>query len=125
MADADQGDPAGTLRRYLDAMEARDLETAQAMLGDGFQMTFPGTSPMATLQELIDWSRPRYRFVKKTIEGFDASADGRVVYCRGTLFGEWPDGTAFEGIRFIDRFEVENGKITRQDVWNDMGEVRK
>ena len=45
-------------------------------------------------------------------------------YTRGTLAGEWPDGTAFSGIRFIDRFEVTDGKITQQDVWNDIAEVR-
>lgn len=117
-------DAAQIVRDYLAAMDARDLERAQSLLGDGFQMTFPGTAPMTTLQELIDWSKPRYNFVKKTFDGFDTSGDGRVVYCRGTLYGEWPDGAAFEGIRFIDRFEVENGKIIRQDVWNDMGEVR-
>ena len=33
-------------------------------------------------------------------------------------------GACFEGIRFIDRFEVIDGKITKQDVWNDMAEVR-
>ena len=39
--------------------------------------------------------------------------------------GEWPDGTAFEGIRFIDRFVVVDGKITDQRVWNDLGEARR
>ena len=115
---------AGIVRAYLAAMEARDVDKAQAMLGEGFQMVFPGTDPMSTLQELINWSKPRYSFVRKRYEAYDTSADGRVVHCHGTLYGEWPDGTAFDGIRFIDRFEVENGKIVRQDVWNDMGEVR-
>ncbi|MDJ0821640.1 MAG: tautomerase family protein [Paracoccaceae bacterium] len=119
-------DPAELVRAYLAAMEARELETAQAMLGDGFTMQFPGTGPMRSLQELIDWAKPRYRFVTKTYEGFDAaqSAQAVVVYCRGTLSGEWPDGTAFGGIRFIDRFEITNGKITKQDVWNDIAEVK-
>jgi hypothetical protein len=35
----------------------------------------------------------------------------------------WLDGTAFSGIRFIDRFEVAGGLIRRQDVWNDLAEV--
>ena len=90
-------------------------------------MHFPGAAPMTHLQELIDWARPRYRFVTKTYEGFDAmqaAGDAAIVYCRGTLSGEWPDGTAFEGIRFIDRFEVVGGKITRQDVWNDIAETK-
>lgn len=120
-------DPKELVHRYLAAMEARDLAAAEAMLGEGFTMQFPGAEPMQRLQELIDWAAPRYRFVTKTYEGYDAlQSDGpaAVVYCRGTLSGEWPDGTPFEGIRFIDRFEVEGGKITRQDVWNDIAEVR-
>lgn len=119
-------DPCQVIRDYLGAMEARDLDTAQAMLGDGFVMNFPGAQGMTTLQQLIDWSKPRYRFVKKTYESFEAlqSGDVTVVYSVGTLYGEWPDGTPFEGIRYIDRFELTRGKITRQDVWNDIAEVR-
>lgn len=119
-------DPAAVVRDYLDAMERRDLDAAKAMLGDGFRMQFPGADPMTRLEELIEWSRPRYRFVTKTYDRFDAMpGDGAaIVYCFGTLSGEWLDGTAFSDIRFIDRFEVERGRITRQDVWNDMAETR-
>ena len=38
--------------------------------------------------------------------------------------GIMPDGTPFEGIRFIDRFEVTEGLLTRQDVWNDIAEIK-
>ncbi|SDD18280.1 tautomerase family protein [Ruegeria marina] len=120
-------DPAEVVRRYLAAMEARDLDTARAMQGDGFLMQFPGTGPMTELSDLVAWAAPRYRFVTKTYDGFDAmpgAADAAVVYCYGTLSGEWLDGSAFSGIRFIDRFELVAGRITRQDVWNDMAEVR-
>lgn len=119
-------DPVEVVRHYLTAMEARDLETARAMLGDGFTMTFPGPSVMTTLEELIAWARPRYQSVAKTYDAFEAfqGADAAVVYTRGTLAGVWPDGGAFEGIRFIDRFELIGGKITKQDVWNDIAEVK-
>ena len=119
-------DPADLVRTYLGLMEAREVAAAEAMLFDGFQMVFPGTQPMTSLQELIDWAAPRYRFVRKTYEGFDAmqGAEAAVVYARGLLSGEWPDGTAFDGIRFIDRFEVAGGKIIRQDVWNDIAEIK-
>ncbi len=107
-------------------MEARKIAEAEAMLGEGFQMIFPGTAPMTNLQQLIDWAAPRYRFVKKTYEGFDAmqGIEAAVVYARGILSGEWPSGEAFGGIRFIDRFEVAGGKISKQDVWNDIAEVK-
>lgn len=113
---------AATVHRFLAAMEARDLPAARALLGPGFAMTFPGNRRMTTLEELLDWARPRYRFVRKTYERFDAL--GPLVYCFGTLHGEWPDGTAFAGIRFIDRFELADDLIVRQDVWNDIAEVR-
>jgi 4-oxalocrotonate tautomerase family enzyme len=119
-------DPTQTVRAYLDAMEARDLDTAQSFLGEGFTMIFPGAAPMKKLQELVDWSRPRYHYVRKTYTAFEVTQAGaaQVVYARGTLQGEWPDGTVFGGVRFIDRFELTDGKITRQEVWNDLGEVR-
>ncbi len=121
-----QPDPAVLVRAYLEAMEARDLDTARAMLAEKFEMVFPGTDPMRTLEELIAWAKPRYRFVRKTYEAFEAFGAGAtaIVYCRGTLSGEWPDGAAFSGIRFIDRFEVEDGKLVRQDVFNDIAEVK-
>ena len=37
---------------------------------------------------------------------------------------EWLDGSEFKNIRFIDRFEVVKGKLQRQDVWNDLAEIR-
>ena len=115
------------VRGFLAAMEARDIERAQSMLGSGFSMRFPGTPAMHSLEELIAWAKPRYRFVKKSYEGIDAMqsrGSETLVYCRGTLSGEWPDGSSFEGIRFIDRFELEGGKIMHQDVWNDIAEVQ-
>ena len=38
-----------------------------------------------------------------------------IVYNIGTLYGEWPDGTPFEGNRYVDRFVVRGGKIIRMD----------
>lgn len=120
-------DPIMLVRDYLAAMEAREIDKASDMLGAGFTMTFPGMAPMTKLEQLIEWAKPRYNFVTKTYSGFDAMqtpGDAAVVYCRGTLSGEWPDGTPFEGIRFIDRFEVTAGHLTRQDVWNDIAETK-
>ncbi|TRD15357.1 tautomerase family protein [Palleronia caenipelagi] len=122
-----RADPVEIVKDYLTAMEDRDLEKARAMLGGGFTMTFPGTAPMHSLEELIEWSKPRYKFVTKTYEGFDAmqgSGAAAIVYCRGTLQGEYHDRRRFGGIRFIDRFEITDGKITKQEVWNDMAEVK-
>jgi len=124
------GEPVATgkaiVREFLAAMEARDLDAARGFLADGFAMTFPGPALFTRLEELVEWGRLRYKFVRKTYDAFEEAfgENGTIVYCHGTLAGEWPDGTAFSGIRFIDRFEVANGKLTDQHVWNDLAEVR-
>jgi hypothetical protein len=66
----------------------------------------------------------RYDWVKKKMDRFDVAPgiDETVVYSIGTLFGEWPDGTAFSGNRYVDRFIVKDGKIVKMDVWNDSAE---
>ena len=115
-------DATQLVRGFLDAMEQRELEQAREFLAEDFAMTFPGGARFHRLEELIDWAKPRYRFVRKTYERFDegSSASGDTVTCFGTLSGEWPDGTAFSGIRFCDWFLVANGKLVRQEVWNDI-----
>lgn len=119
-------DPVEIALSFLRSLEARDLAAVSTFLDPGFEMVFPGTDPMDTLDQLITWAKGRYRFVKKTIEATEVlpAKEGSVVYIRGTLFGEWPDGEAFSGIRFVDRFEIVGEKITKQDVWNDIAEVR-
>jgi hypothetical protein len=118
---ADRG-PEALVRAFLGAMEARDLGAARALTGPGFAMTFPGGTTFTRLEDLVAWASSRYRSIAKTYERFDAA--GGVVYCFGTLAGEWPDGTAFRGIRFIDRFEIAGGRIVDQKVWNDLAEAR-
>lgn len=111
-----------TVRAFLAAMEARDLDQARSFLADDFLMTFPGNARFNALEELVAWGATRYRFVRKTYEGFDEcfGEQGIVAYCFGTLSGEWPDGRTFEGVRFIDRFTVDGGKLVDQRVWNDI-----
>ena len=112
------------VKGYLEAMQERDLPAAQAFLADGFTMCFPGGVQMQTLQQMMQWARPRYRSIAKDYENFEEvwREEDCVVYCHGTLHGIFNDGSAFSGVRFIDRFEVCNDRIVRQDVWNDLAQ---
>ncbi len=117
---------SAVVSQFLAFMAARDLTAAQAFLAPNFEMVFPGGQTMRQLSELMAWAAPRYKRIEKTQMAYDESwqGDQTVVYCRGMLSGEWLDGSSFQNIRFIDRFEVVKGKLQRQDVWNDLAEIR-
>ncbi|MEY4285201.1 MAG: tautomerase [Betaproteobacteria bacterium] len=123
---AELPDASALVRQFLERMQVRDLEAAKGMLAAGFEMTFPGAAPMREFSQLLDWAKTRYSKIGKQYERFDEcwGEDHTVVYCSGTLEGIWLDGSPFSGIRFIDRFEVAQGLIQRQDVWNDLAEVK-
>ncbi|MSP67750.1 MAG: nuclear transport factor 2 family protein [Alphaproteobacteria bacterium] len=109
-------------RRFIQCLEARDLDAADALRGPGCVFEFPGPNRFASVRDQVAWSRDRYRSVQKTILRCDEAsvADGTIVTMIGTLAGTWPDGTAFAGIRFIDRFHVQGGHIHSLMVWNDL-----
>ena len=118
--------PSEVTLSYLAAMEGRNLEQARSFLAHDFTMTFPGGARFGSLDDLLAWSKDRYKSITKTIGGVHEvpEEEGAVVYCMGTLAGEWPDGSPFSGIRFIDRFTVRDGKLADQQVWNDLAEDR-
>ena len=110
----------------LDAQGAREADRVAALTEEGFAMTFPGGARFTDLEALGDWAATRYRRIAKSIERVEEAPLGETVavYVSGTLHGEWPDGTAFEGIRFVDRFEISGGRALSQEVWNDLGAAR-
>lgn len=110
---------------FLSAVGTRDFTTAQGMIAPGFEMVFPGNARFSAFSELADWAGTRYRRIEKRIERVEEAAlAGRVsVYVSGTLSGEWLDGTAFDSIRFIDRFELRGETILNHQVWNDLDGV--
>jgi phenylpyruvate tautomerase PptA (4-oxalocrotonate tautomerase family) len=119
-------DASALVREFLGLMQARDLPGASRLVSPDFVMRFPGQARMQQLQQVVDWAKGRYQHVAKDYEKFDESwaEDSTVVFCSGTLNGVWLDGSAFSGVRFIDRFEITQGLISKQDVWNDLAEVK-
>ncbi len=113
------------VKDFLRTMEARDLDHARSFLSPDFVMTFPGGVTMTTLEELVAWSKSRYRKMTKTFEGFDVFEDGddTVVYSTGMLNGEALDGSPISEVRYIDRFVFRDDLIVDQQVWNDLAEV--
>ena len=116
--------PAAIVEALLDATMVPDPETAATYLAPGLTITFTGGVEFSHPSEIAEYNGARYKWVKKRYGTYDVAEtpEGTVVYSMGTLYGEWPDGTPFEGTRYIDRFLLKDDKVTRWDVWNDSAE---
>jgi limonene-1,2-epoxide hydrolase len=114
------------VREFLDTLGRRDLEAAKRQLAPGFQLTVSGNHRFRTLEEFTAFSRGRNGPTRKTVDAIEAceSANGIAVFAHGTMSGQWLDGSAFAGVRFIDRFHVVDGRIADMQVWSDMAEFR-
>jgi hypothetical protein len=104
-----------------------DPDAARRFCAPGMEIRFTGNRPMKDPAEATAFNRGRYKWVKKKFGPTHVVAGGSeaetVVYQTGTLYGEWPDGTPFEGNRYVDRYAVSRGKIVRMEVWNDSAEI--
>ena len=114
------------IRRFLAMVSALDPEGAE-MLAPGAIMVFPGGFTTRSYTEMLGRLKARYRRCEKTFDRFDVidqPSGETIVYCTGTLAGEWADGATYTGIRYIDRFLIRDGHIVDQQVWNDTAFVR-
>ena len=116
---------ARIVRTYLRLVDARDLDAASEFLADDVSIVFPGGRTFESLTDQVASSAGRFRSVKKTLDHLDVVSDGAetTVYVYGTLAGQALDGSPFDGVRFIDRFALNDGLIVSQMVWNDLAEV--
>jgi len=112
------------VEKFLEASMVPDPVTAALYIADHLKITFTGGRKYSHPRETAAFNARRYKWVKKRMERIDAVPDDgdTIVYSLGTLYGEWPDGTPFDGNRYIDRFVVRGGKIVQMDVWNDSAE---
>lgn len=113
-------------RDFMDAMERGDLAAATVLCAPRFTLLAPGGLRCNTLAEFAEFGRGRYREIRKVEREFDAceSAAGIVVYARGVMDGRWLDGSAFAGLRYVDRFLIVDGRVLELQILNELGEHR-
>jgi hypothetical protein len=126
----DPATAAEVVNEFLRLIMLPDPLSASRYTAPGMKILFTGGRPMNEPADCTKFNASRYKWVKKRIERTEevisgsngAAHDEFVVYSLGTLYGEWPDGTPFEGNRYVDRYVVKSGLITHMDVWNDSAE---
>jgi len=120
-------DPAALVEDYLRILMIPDPAGARRFVAPGVEIVFTGARAMSDIGQCAAFNAKRYRWVKKRFEHTHVVAGGTIeeaiVYNTGTLHGEWPDGSPFEGNRYVDRYTLADGLIVRMEVWNDSGEL--
>lgn len=118
--------PAAVVDEYLRLLMIPDPASAARYVAPGLRIRFTGGREMRAPAECAAFNAGRYKWVKKRVAATETVAGGTpeetVVYSLGTLYGEWPDGTPFEGNRYVDRYVLRDGLITQMEVWNDSAE---
>jgi hypothetical protein len=121
---------ADIVNEFLRLIMIPDPVAASRYTAADMQILFTGKRAMRAPAECTKFNASRYKWVKKRIERTEtvlateeeSKLGDTIVYSLGTLYGEWPDGTPFEGNRYVDRYVVRDGLITHMDVWNDSAE---
>jgi hypothetical protein len=118
--------PKDLVETFLRTIMIPDPVAARVYVSPDLRIRFTGGREMKDPSECSAFNASRYAWVKKKFEQTDvvegATSDHAIVYNIGTLYGAWPDGTLFEGNRYVDRYVVKDGLIMQMDVWNDSAE---
>ena len=111
---------------YLERSMVPDPEGAAAYVADEVKIIFTGGRDFAAPADTAAFNAKRYSWVKKRPGRMHAAVDATTgdmhVFNTGHLYGAWPDGTTFDGNRYIDTFIVRDGLIVETQVWNDSAE---
>ena len=120
-------DPVKIVEEYLRLHMIPDPDSARQFCSPELEIRFTGNRLMRDPADATAFNKSRYKWVKKKFGPTHVVAGGTpdetTVYQTGTLYGEWLDGTPFEGNRYVDRYVVRRGKIVKMDVWNDSAEI--
>jgi hypothetical protein len=110
--------------KFLQLAQDRKIEEIQAMMAPNSKIEFPGGIRFSSQSEMVANAKGKYSWVKKHRDRYFVGVNGNqtTVTSIGTLYGENLAGVAFEGIRYVDVFVIEDGLFTEQMVWNDFCE---
>lgn len=112
--------PRAVVDEFFTRMETSRRETVGDLFHDDAIITLPGaqfTGPTAAT-DFLEFLAPRYERAAKEFDRWIET--GETVVSIGTLYGIDNDGEEFGDVRYVDIYEVEDGKISKLDIWNDL-----
>lgn len=117
-------DPASLVEEFLRIIMIPDPQRARRFVSPDIKIRFTGGRAMNDIAECSAFNATRYAWVKKRFERTEVVAGATpaeaAVYNLGTLYGEWRDGQAFEGNRYVGSLRLArwthraDGRVERQ-----------
>jgi|TARA_B110000503_G_scaffold143755_1_gene248069 4-oxalocrotonate tautomerase family enzyme len=99
---------------FIDAIVRHDLADARTFLADGFEIILPGGQHVVSTEELDENFFLHFLSiinVESRIEAF-----GPLVFYSGTILSNALEGGNPSGVRYIDRYELEQGRIKHCEI---------
>ena len=101
---------ADVVNEFLRLIMIPDPPAARRYTAPDMKIVFTGGRAMHEPADCTKFNASRYKWVRKLIERTEQVIQSEkelvrgetVVYSLGTLYGEWPEGTPFEGNRYVD-----------------------
>jgi ketosteroid isomerase-like protein len=113
-------EPRAVVEEFFERMGDDRRETIDELFADDAVITLPGArfeGPTAP-DDFLAFLAPRYERAAKEFDRWLVS--NSTVVSIGTLYGVDNGGETFEGVRYVDVYEVSDGRIRRLDIWNDL-----
>lgn len=113
--------PRDVVEEFFDRMaDADDRRTVGELFADDAVLTLPGVQFEGenAATAMLEWLELRYEWAGKEFDRW-IEADPHVV-SQGTLDGIDNNGDRFEGVRYLDVYRVDDGRIVRVDIYNDL-----
>ncbi len=112
--------PREIVEEFFARMEDNRRQSVDELFADTALITVPGeqfSGPNAATA-FLEFLEPRYDWAAKEFDRW--IVEGETVISTGTLYGVDNDGLEFEGVRYVDIYEVSDGLISRLDIYNDL-----
>jgi hypothetical protein len=104
-------------RRYSDAVEAGDYETATALLDDELEVVPPSGRPYGKSGLIAAWTGGGFDHLDMTVEdrSFEPDGDGAVMHA--TQVFRWKEGGELAYTRGLTtRYAIRGGRILRMEL---------
>jgi limonene-1,2-epoxide hydrolase len=122
-----QAEVRKVVQQFIKGVNERDGDTVRKFASADIHMTFPGDVVIRSVDEFFTWLAGRSPRSVYDYEAIDIVTleDRSVVYASGRVNGVTASGVAFSGVRVMDKFMIQDGRVVTKEAWSDMAEFMR